>query len=101
MAGTGLDAIRAELAARVSAIEGGALRRGALATELDSIRHAAHRAGLHPAVTIAHLLDDALSRGERPAAGWLGLLGDAVRSERTDVHACDTFAAACAVRFAG
>lgn len=94
-----VDAVRAELKGRIAAI-GSGTSRAALAREVDAIRAIATEAGLHPAVTVAHLLDDALSRGERGALvqGWLGLLGDALTSERSDPAACATFAAACAVR---
>ena len=33
--------------------------------------------------------------------GWLPVLKDAVASERQDVAACDSYAAACSVRLAG
>ena len=49
------------------------------------------------------VLGAALSRGEHGALvhSWLSVLSDAVVSERQDVEACDTFAAACSVRLAG
>jgi hypothetical protein len=95
-----LDAVKAELTRRVAAIDG---RARHIAPELDAIRALARGAGLHPAATVARLLEDALSRGERGALveGWLGLLGEAVVCPRTDRAACDAFAAACAVRFVG
>lgn len=100
MAGAELEAVRAELKGRVAAIEGRRASRRELAQEVNAIRAAARRAGLHPAAAVAHLLDDALSRGERGPLvdGWLAVLGDAMTSERSDAAACDAFAAACAVR---
>lgn len=96
------DAVRADLRRRVAAIGAKRASRTALATEVDAIRGIAHRAGLHPAATVAHLLDDALARGEHGALvdGWLALLGDAVASERSDSAAAQAFAAACVVRTA-
>ncbi|WP_375403219.1 hypothetical protein [uncultured Sphingomonas sp.] len=105
MVGTGLDAVRADLTHRIAAIDGRAARSQThdLVGELHQVRAIAHRAGLHPAVTVAHLLDRALSRGEHGPLvhGWLGMLSDAVGCERSDDAACDIFAAACAVRLAG
>lgn len=103
MAGTELEAVRADLGRRVAAMEGRKAAPAELAREVDAIRAIAQRNGMHPAVTVAHLLDDALSRGERGPLvhGWLQLLGDAVRSDRSDPAATSTFAAACAVRFIG
>ncbi len=100
-----LDAIRAELASRIAAIDVRApyARACELAPDVDAIRVIAHRNGLNPAVTVAHFLDSALSRGEcGPLVhGWLTLLADAIGSERQDIAACETFAAACSVRLAG
>lgn len=96
--------VRAELAARIAAIDGRAPYVAArdLAPEVDAIRVIAHRHGLNPAVTVVHFLDWALSHGESGALlhGWLAMLGDAVASERQDLAACDAFAAACSVRLA-
>ncbi len=104
-AGGDIVAVKAELAARIAAIDVRApyARPGELAPDVDAIRIIAHRHGLNPAVTVAHFLDSALSRGERGALvhGWLSLLGEAIASDRHDVAACDTFAAACSVRLAG
>ena len=74
-----------------------------LASDVDAIRVIAHRNGLNPAVTVAHFLDSALSRGENGPLvhGWLSLLADAIGSDRQDIAACETFAAACSVRLAG
>ena len=93
-----ITAIKAELAGRIAELDG-----RAIAPEVDAIRLIAHRSGLNPAVTVAHFLDSALARGEHGPLvhGWLALLGDAVASERQDVAACETFAAACSVRLAG
>lgn len=100
----GLDAVRADLTARIAALDVRApyLRAQDLAPEIDSIRLIAHRNGLNPAVTVAHFVDSALARGERGALvhGWLAMLGDAVACERQDVSACASFAAACSVRLA-
>lgn len=100
MTGAALEAVRAELNGRIAAIGGRRAGRAELARELDAIRSIASGAGLRPAVAVAHLLDDALSRGERGPLvhGWLAVLSDAVASERNDPAACDAFAAACAVR---
>ena len=97
----GIHEIRAELIRRIGAIE---WRAGpaVIAGELDMIRRTADRAQMLPAVTVAHLLEAALARGERGALvhGWLGMLSEAVGSERQDAAASATFAAACQVRFA-
>ncbi|WEK43853.1 MAG: hypothetical protein P0Y64_03215 [Candidatus Sphingomonas colombiensis] len=93
--------IRAELTQRIMAI---GQRRGTtgLAHEIDAIRRIAGRNGMLPAVTVAHLLESALARGERGALvhDWLAMLGEAVHSERQDDATSDAFAAACQVRFA-
>ena len=100
-----LENVKADLAARIAAIDVRApyARACELAPEVDAIRAIAHRAGLNPAVTVAHFLDSALSRGEHGALvhGWLAVLRDAVGSDRQDIAACDAFAAACSVRLAG
>jgi hypothetical protein len=100
-----LGAVKADLAARIAAIDVRApyARPCDIATEVDAIRVIAHSNGLNPAVTVAHFLDSALSRGENGALihGWLTILRDAVGSDRQDVQACHTFAAACSVRLAG
>lgn len=100
-----LSGVRAELAARIAALDVKApyTRPCELAPDIDAIRAIAHRNGLNPAVTVAHFLGAALSRGEHGALlhGWLSVLNDAVVCERQDVAACDTFAAACSVRLAG
>jgi hypothetical protein len=100
-----LDTVKAELAARIAAIDVRApyARAADLAVELGAIRTIAHRNGLQPAVTVARLLDSVLARGECGALvhGWLRVLADAVGCERQDAQACDTYAAACSVRFSG
>lgn len=105
MAVEDMAAVRADLTARIAAIDVRApyARATELATDVDAIRLIAHRNGMNPAVTVAHFLDSALSRGEHGALvhGWLALLTDAVGCERQDVGACDAFAAACSVRLAG
>ncbi|HEX8485072.1 hypothetical protein [Sphingomonas sp.] len=99
-----MDSVRADLAARISALDVRAphARACELAPEVDAIRVIAHRNGMNPAVTVAHFLDFALARGEHGPLlhGWLSVLRDAVTNERQDVAACDAFAAACAVRIA-
>ncbi|TPG13658.1 hypothetical protein [Sphingomonas oligophenolica] len=100
-----IDGVKADLAARIAALDVKApyARACELALDVDAIRAIAHRNGLNPAVTVAHFLDSALSRGEHGALvhGWLSVLHDAVTSERQDLAACDSFAAACSVRLAG
>lgn len=100
----GLESIRADLAARIAALDTRApyARPGELAPAVDEIRSIAHRHRLDPAVTVAHFLGTTLARGERGSLvhGWLGMLRDAVASERRDLDACATFAAACSVRLA-
>ena len=100
-----IGAIKAELAGRIAELDGRAGRSRAceLAPEVDASRVIAHRNGLNPAVTVAHFLDSALSRGENGPLvhGWLSLLADAIGSDRQDIAACETFAAACSVRLAG
>ena len=103
--GSALGEVKADLAARIAAIDVRApyTRACELAPEIDAIRIIAHRAGLNPVVTVAHFVDSALSRGEHGALvhGWLSLLGDAIVSEQQDLQACHAFAAACSVRLAG
>ena len=98
-------ATKADLAAQIAAIDVRApySRPCDIATEIDAIRVIAHTNGLNPAVTVAHFVDSALSRGEHGALvhGWLSILRDAVGCERQDVQACHVFAAACSVRLAG
>ncbi|SEN74004.1 hypothetical protein SAMN05192583_3457 [Sphingomonas gellani] len=100
-----LNEVKQELTARIAAIDARSriARPQEIAPEVDAIRLIAHRNGLNPAVTVAHFLDSALSRGERGALvhDWLIMLGEAVRSERQDLAACDAYAAACSVRLAG
>ncbi len=100
-----LKQVQADLGARVSAIHArvGLAPSQALARDLDEIRRIAQANGILPAVTVARAIDSALSRGEQGAQirGWLSILGDAVDSARHDRAACDTYAAACAIRYAG
>ncbi|UVO51409.1 hypothetical protein M0208_13180 [Sphingomonas sp. SUN019] len=97
----GIITARAELTRRIAAIE---WRAGpaTVANEIDAIRRVAHRNGMLPAVTVAHLLESALARGEQGVLvhGWLAMLKDAVGCDRQDAAASDAFAAACQVRFA-
>ena len=98
-----LAAVRAELSTRIALLDGRTRRVRDLAPQVDAIRSIADRAGLKPAATVAGLLDQALSRGERRTLvhGWLPLLRDAVACDRADASACEAFAAACQVRIAG
>ncbi len=100
-----LDHVRDELFTRIAAVDSRArhARPKDIATDIDAIRVIAHRNGLNPAVTVAHFLDSALSRGERGTLvhDWLAILAEAVRSERQDLLACEAYAAARSVRLAG
>jgi len=104
MMGGDPERVRADLHARIAAIDVRVAYLSAreLAPEIDAIRLIAHGAGMAPAVTVAHFIDSALSRGERGPLvhGWLGMLHDAVGSERQDLDAAHAFAAACSVRLA-
>ena len=104
-ADTALQNVQAELVARVGAIHArvGLVSSDSLARELDEIRRIAQANGILTAVTVARALDSALSRGEAGGLiqGWLTILRDAVDSVRHDRAACDTYAAACAIRYAG
>jgi hypothetical protein len=104
MAGASAN-LRKELAARIGMLDAciGLKRPDDLAREIDAIRDLAHRHGMRPAVTVAQALEMALARGERGPLihDWLAILRDAVRSERHDDAACDTFRAACSVRLFG
>lgn len=101
MQATDIMDVKAELSHRIAAIEwrGGPAR---IAGDVDRIRAIAHRHHMLPAVTVAHLLESALARGERGALvhHWLALLAEAVASDRQDEAASRAFAAACTVRFA-
>lgn len=98
-----IQQVQAELGARISAIGARAAqsRTSDIACEIDLIRQIAGRNGLFPAVAVIHALESALARGERGPLiqGWLSILGDAVGCGRHDLAACETFAAACSVRF--
>jgi len=100
----GLDTVKAELAARIAALDVRApyAEPRELAGDVDAIRTIAHRHHLNPAVTVANFLNTAIARGQHgaPVHGWLSMLGDAVASDRQDLSACDDFAAACSVRLA-
>jgi hypothetical protein len=97
-----VDRIRADLAARIAAMDVRAdrARPSDLAEDLDAIRRIALANGMQPAVSVAHVLDSALSRGEHGALihGWLGVLRDAIGCDRFDAQACDSYIAACSVR---
>lgn len=99
-----IETIRADLASRIAAMDLRCdhMKANDLARELDQVRKLAQANGIFPAVTVAHALDSALARGETGALvhGWLAILKDAVGTDRTDRAACDTYAAACSVRFA-
>lgn len=97
------DAVRAELAQRILALglSAGRSRAADLARDVDALRSLAYRNGFLPAATVAHVLETALARGERGPLiqGWLSVLKDAIGCERNDAHACETYAAACSVRY--
>jgi len=99
----GMRAVTDDLVARVDAIDRRCdrLAVGEVACELEAIRRIAVRHSIGPAVTVVHALDSALARGERGALvhGWLAILRDAVGSRGHG--ACETYAAACAVRLNG
>lgn len=97
----GIGDIRADLTRRIGAIEWRA-RPAQVAGEIRAVRALAARHDMVPAVIVAQALEAALARGERGALvhGWLALLREAVASARQDAAAGQTFAAACAVRFA-
>jgi len=100
-----LATIRADLAARIAAIDVRApyARAADLAPDLDAIRSIALAHGMAPAVRVAHLLDAAFARGEHGPMvhHWLSVLTDAVGCDRCDGAAGDAFVAACSVRLAG
>lgn len=74
-----------------------------LAAEVEAIRAVASACGHYPAVAVTQAISAALERGERGALvqAWLGVLRDAVLSERHDAPARETYLAACSVRLAG
>ncbi len=100
-----LAPIRADLEARISSIDVRSPYSLAfyLAPDVDAIRLIAHRAGMNPALTVAHFIDSSLALGEHGPLvhGWLATLKDAIGSERQDVQACHAFAALCSVRLSG
>lgn len=100
--GNPVGAVQADLARRIAAIEWRAPPRR-IAGDVDAIRAIATRHHLHPARRVAEQLGSALARGEHGALvhAWLGLLREAVGSERQDQQAADAFAALCAVRLIG
>lgn len=99
------ETIRADLAQRIAALDMRAARARTadLAEDLDAIRRIAQANGMQPAVSIAHVLETALARGERGALvhGWLDILRDAIGCDRIDGSACDAYLAACSVRLSG
>ncbi|TPG20389.1 hypothetical protein EAH87_07725 [Sphingomonas koreensis] len=96
------EGVRADLAQRIAALDNRAARGlpRDLAQDLDAIRRIAQANGMQPAVSVAHVLDAALARGERGALihGWLDILRDAVGCDRFDGTTCDAYLAACSVR---
>ena len=96
------DAVRQELTSRVATLDGRArlARPPELAQAVEDIRLLAQRHGLHPTITVAHVMAGALARGERGVVAWLPLLRDAVGAERQDRAAGEAFAAACSARLA-
>lgn len=99
------EELRRDLAARLATIDAlaAAGRAADAARDIYVLRRMAFAGGFYPAATVAHVLETALgANGRGPLIrGWLAILGDAVRSERQDARACETFAAACSVRLAG
>ena len=95
-----ITTIQADLTARIDALPRDCATNH-MASDLEAIRRIAKANGMYPAITVIHAIDAALARGERGALvqGWLPILRDAVRCERTDAGADTTFAAACAVRY--
>lgn|SRR5690242_8375508 len=96
------DGARADLVQRIIALDLRASTGHAadLAQDLDAIRRIAQAAGMQPAVSVAHVLDAALARGERGplVRGWLEVLRDAVGCGRADAPTCEAYVAACSVR---
>jgi hypothetical protein len=96
------DGARADLAQRIAAlgVNAGHRRAADLAEDLDAIRRIAQAAGMQPAVSVAHVLDAALARGERGPLihGWIEVLRDAIGCDRADQPTCDAYVAACSVR---
>jgi len=96
------DGARADLVQRIAALDlrASTAHTADLAQDLDAIRRIAQAAGMQPAVSVAHVLDAALARGERGPLvhGWLEVLRDAVGCDRTDPPTCDAYVAACSVR---
>ncbi|MEG8014742.1 hypothetical protein [Sphingomonas sp. 22R3R2A-7] len=84
-----LAPIRADLEARIAAIDVRApySRACDLAPDVDAIRLIAHRAGMNPAVTVAHFIDLGAGAGRtRPARPWLA--GDAEGRDRQRATGC-------------
>jgi hypothetical protein len=98
-----IQQVQAELGARIGVIGARAARARPddIAREIDLIRQVARRNGMLPAVAVSSALESALARGERGPLiqGWLSILSDAIGCDRHDQATCDTFAAACSVRF--
>lgn len=96
-----MNGVRADLALRIAAIEAATGTFKQMASDLDQVRRIARDAGMFPAVTVAHALECALARGERGPLirGWLDILRDAIGCDRSDAATCDTYAAACSVRY--
>ncbi len=96
-----LDGIRADLALRIAALDAMQVQVRQFASDLDQVRRIALAAGMLPAVTVAHALESALARGERGPliTGWLDILRDAISCDGNDASTCDTYAAACSVRY--
>ncbi|MFA5969642.1 MAG: hypothetical protein WC816_10425 [Sphingomonas sp.] len=101
----GTEHVQEDLSRRVALMGLGANRRdaGALAQQVETIRRLALANRMYPAASVAHALEMAIGRGERGPLidGWLAILVDAIGCDRNDTAACDTYAAACTVRYAG
>jgi hypothetical protein len=96
------DGIRAEMVRRIDVLDRctDLLDPNDVAAGLETLRRIAASKGMQPAVTVIHLIDSLLARGERGALvhGWLSVLRDAASCDASDPRTCETIAAACAVR---
>lgn len=74
-----------------------------LAADIDMIRRIALQHGMLPVATVAQVLETALGRGDRGPliTAWISVLRDAIRGDRQDRSASDSYAAACSVRLTG
>lgn len=77
-------------------------RPAELAGAVDAIRCVAQAEGRLPVVALARAIEAALARGERGVviAGWIAMLAEAIRSDRSDPDCTGIYLAAGAVRLA-